>query len=38
MKIDPKYFFKNITDADPVIPAALGYYFQPNFQSTRQPG
>lgn len=30
-RIDPKYLFKNITDADPVIPAALGYYFPAEF-------
>lgn len=32
MKIDPKYFFKNISDKDPLRPADLGYFFPAEFQ------
>lgn len=31
MKIDPRYFFKDLEFKDPVLPAALGYYFPAEF-------
>lgn len=31
MKIDPKYFFKNLSDKDPLRPADLGYFFPAEF-------